>query len=56
MNIYNIASSNSIIVNRKIVQVLLRPSFFMLLTVKSFEMFPGNNGNDIISKIEMMDS
>ena len=50
MNIDNITIINNII-NRKIVDILASPLFFfMLLAVKSFELFLKHKGCDFISE------
>ena len=50
MNINNITTINNIIINRKIVHVIFNPVFFILLAVKSFEIFPKHNGYGFISE------
>ena len=42
MDITNIASINSIIINRKTFTTPFNPVFFMLSIVKSFEILPRN--------------
>ena len=50
MNIDNITITNNIIINRKIVHISIQCCLFMLLTVKSFEIFPKHNGFGLISE------
>ena len=51
VNIFNITGINDIIADRKIVHVLLKPCFFMLLAVKSFEVFPKLNRYGLFKNI-----
>ena len=49
VNIYNINDIKSIIINRNIIHVSLKPIFFKLATAKS-EIFSKHNGYDFISE------
>ena len=51
MNIFNITGINGIIAERKIVHVLLKPCFFMLSAVKSFEVLPKLNRSALFKNI-----
>ena len=48
MNVGNLTSINNIIINRKIVNI---PVFFMLLAVKSFEIFAKHNRCGFLSEV-----
>ena len=51
VNIFNITGINDIIADRKIVHVLLKPCFFMLSAVKSFEVLPKLNRSALFKNI-----
>ena len=56
MNIFNTANINNIMTDRDIVYISLKPSFFVSLTVRSFEIFPKHNGYGLLSLyFELMD-
>ena len=49
MNIDNIAGINNILMNITFLGISCCTCFFILLAVKSFEIFPKHNGFDFIS-------